>query len=63
MCRPPLDSCDTSTMRILVSADERPALALGEILDAWFATAPSDQDDDRANMARVAELDGARARS
>jgi len=33
---------------------------LGEILDAWFATAPSDADDDRANMARVAELDRAR---
>jgi len=33
---------------------------LGEILDAWFATGPSDQDDDRANVARVAELDAAR---
>jgi len=36
---------------------------LGEILDAWFATAPSDEDDDRANMARVVKLDGGRARS
>ena len=30
---------------------------LGEILDAWFATEASPEEDDRANMARVAELD------
>jgi len=33
---------------------------LGEILDAWFATAASEQGDDRANVARVAELDAER---
>ena len=32
--------------------------ALGEILDAWFAGKPSADDDDRANVARLAELDG-----
>jgi len=26
---------------------------LGEILDAWFATAPSEEDDDRANVAHL----------
>jgi len=30
---------------------------LGEILDAWFATAPSAQDDDRANVERLAQLE------
>jgi len=30
---------------------------LGEILDAWFATEPSTQDDDVANVAHVGELD------
>ena len=34
---------------------------LGEILDAWFATGPSGEDDDRSNIARVVELDAARA--
>ena len=29
---------------------------LGEILDAWFATAPSDEHDDRANIAHVDEI-------
>ncbi len=33
---------------------------LGEILDAWFATAASVEDGDRENIARVAELDEAR---
>jgi ribose 5-phosphate isomerase B len=33
---------------------------LGEILDAWFATAASVEDDDRENIARVAELDETR---
>ena len=32
--------------------------ALTEILDAWFATEPSQDADDRANAARLAELDG-----
>jgi len=32
---------------------------LGEILDAWFATAPSAEQSDRANIERVAELDAA----
>src|SRR5277367_6372916 len=31
---------------------------LEEILDAWFAGAPSPDDDDRANIAHVAGLDG-----
>jgi len=35
---------------------------LGEILDAWFATAASDDDDDRANVAHVTELERARGR-
>src|SRR3954465_11315535 len=30
---------------------------LAEILDAWFAGAPSDDPDDRANIEHVAELD------
>ncbi len=30
---------------------------LREILAAWFATAPSDRDDDRANVAHLATLD------
>jgi len=30
---------------------------LAEILDAWFATEPSDEADDRANVGHVAELD------
>lgn len=29
---------------------------LGEILDAWFATGPSAEDDDRANVAHVDEI-------
>src|SRR6195952_3699215 len=29
---------------------------LEEILDAWFAGAPSDEDDDRANVAHVGEI-------
>jgi ribose 5-phosphate isomerase B len=32
---------------------------LGEILDAWFAEDPSDEPDDRANVARLAEIEGA----
>lgn len=31
---------------------------LQEILDAWFATEPSDVADDRANVAHVAEIEG-----
>jgi ribose 5-phosphate isomerase B len=31
---------------------------LGEILDAWFTTEPSDDADDRANVAHVAEIEG-----
>ncbi|MGI8730191.1 MAG: RpiB/LacA/LacB family sugar-phosphate isomerase [Solirubrobacteraceae bacterium] len=29
---------------------------LGEILDAWFDAAPSDEDDDRANVAHIDEI-------
>jgi ribose 5-phosphate isomerase B len=32
---------------------------LGEILDAWFTGQPSDEPDDRANVARLAEIEGA----
>jgi ribose 5-phosphate isomerase B len=31
---------------------------LSEILDAWFAGAPSDADDDRANVEHLAEIEG-----
>lgn len=31
---------------------------LGEILDAWFSAAPSDERDDRANVAHLAEIEG-----
>ncbi|NJP52242.1 RpiB/LacA/LacB family sugar-phosphate isomerase [Streptomyces sp. SBST2-5] len=34
---------------------------LKEILDAWFAGAPSDDPEDRQNVARVAGLDASRA--
>jgi ribose 5-phosphate isomerase B len=34
---------------------------LGEILDAWFSTPPSDEADDLANVARLGELDAERA--
>ena len=30
---------------------------LAEILDAWFAQDPSDEDGDRANIAHVAEIE------
>jgi ribose 5-phosphate isomerase B len=32
------------------------AAVLGEILDAWFAGAPSTEDDDRANVAHLDEI-------
>src|SRR5438270_9343618 len=31
---------------------------LGEILDAWFAAEPSAQDDDRANVRHLGEIEG-----
>lgn len=31
---------------------------LGEILDAWFSARPSDERDDRANVAHLAEIEG-----
>jgi ribose 5-phosphate isomerase B len=33
------------------------AAELGEILDAWFAESASDEPDDRANVARLAEIE------
>ena len=33
------------------------AAELGEILDAWFAQEPSDHDEDRANIAHVAQIE------
>ena len=35
---------------------------LGEILDAWFATEPSSEDGDLANMARLSRADEAHGR-
>jgi len=35
------------------------AAELEEILDAWFTTGPSDEVEDRANVAHVAEIEGA----
>lgn len=37
------------------------AAQLAEILDAWFAATPSAEPDDAANVAHLAELDGALA--
>src|ERR671931_890877 len=34
------------------------AAELAEILDAWFEAVPSDDDDDRANVAHLAEIGG-----
>lgn len=34
---------------------------LSEILDAWFATQPSSEPDDRANVRRLAEIESARS--
>jgi ribose 5-phosphate isomerase B len=34
------------------------AAVVGEILDAWFAAEPSDDEGDRANIRHVADLDG-----
>ncbi len=34
------------------------AAELGEILDAWFAGKPSVEEEDRANLAHLAELEG-----
>jgi ribose 5-phosphate isomerase B len=31
---------------------------LGEILDAWFAAAPSDEAGDRANVEHLGEIEG-----
>jgi ribose 5-phosphate isomerase B len=33
---------------------------LVEILDAWFSARPSDRDDDRANVARLAQIENSR---
>ncbi len=35
---------------------------LGEILDAWFDGAPSNEDDDRANVAHIAEIEDGESR-
>jgi ribose 5-phosphate isomerase B len=32
---------------------------LGEILDAWFASSPSDEEDDRANVAHLGDIERA----
>lgn len=44
---------------LAISLRATSAALLEEILDAWFAGRPSDEDDDRANIAHVAEIEQA----
>jgi ribose 5-phosphate isomerase B len=43
---------------LAVSLRTMSAAVLEEILDAWLATGPSEDDDDAANIAHIAELEG-----
>jgi ribose 5-phosphate isomerase B len=45
---------DANVLALSLRATSR--AELGEILDAWFATAPSDDSDDAANVAHVGEI-------
>jgi ribose 5-phosphate isomerase B len=45
---------DANVLAISLRATSEPELA--EILDAWFAAEPSRDDDDRANVAHLAEI-------
>jgi ribose 5-phosphate isomerase B len=45
---------DANVLAISLRATSEPELA--EILDAWFAAAPSEDDDDRANVAHLADI-------
>jgi ribose 5-phosphate isomerase B len=46
---------DANTLALSLRATS--AAELAEILDAWFAQDPSDEDGDRANIAHVAEIE------
>ena len=46
---------------LAISLGTMSAAVLGEVLDAWFAGAPSDAPDDRANVAHVDAIQGAGA--
>ena len=50
---------DANVLALSLRTTSEPLLA--EILDGWFAGAPSEDPDDRANVEHVAELDAARA--
>src|SRR5436190_6913280 len=45
---------DANVLALSLRATSR--ALLGEILDAWFAAAPSEDDDDRANVAHVDQI-------
>ncbi len=49
---------DANVLAISLRATSQPVLE--EILDGWFATAPSDDPADRANIEHVADLDASR---
>ncbi|MEA2391402.1 MAG: ribose 5-phosphate isomerase [Solirubrobacteraceae bacterium] len=46
---------DANVLALSLRAVSEPAL--GEILDAWFAAAPSDEDSDRANVTHLDEIE------
>lgn len=43
---------------LVLSLRTTSAPELGEILDAWFAGAPSGEEEDRANVAHLSEIEG-----
>jgi ribose 5-phosphate isomerase B len=47
---------DANALAISLRATSEAELA--EILDAWFAGGPSDEDGDRANVEHLAEIEG-----
>jgi ribose 5-phosphate isomerase B len=47
---------DANVLALSLRTTSEPVL--GEILDAWFATAPSPEEDDRANIGHVGEIEG-----
>jgi len=51
---------DANALALSLRATSEPELV--EILDAWFGAGPSEDEDDRANVGHIAEMDsGARA--
>ena len=52
---------DANVLAISLRSTSEPVLE--EILDGWFATGPSDDPADRANIEHVAELDAQRAKA